>query len=98
MRRVTVSSVSTHCHSGAPRVQTSGTELYWSAMSCALCMSANQVDFPTEIAFHFPGYKNLDKPHILAFPRVLVCLDCGFSQFNLPETGLQALRDGDHAI
>ena len=67
--------------------------LYTVGLSCVLCASANQADFPTEIAIHFSGYKNLDKPVILAFPRILVCLDCGFSQFALPEAELQELRD-----
>ena len=61
-------------------------------MSCALCTSANQVEFPTEMAFHFSGRKNLDRPYIFAYPKVLLCLDCGFSQFTLPETELRALR------
>ena len=42
-------------------------------MSCAACASTNQVEFPTEIAIHFPGKKNLHKPHVLAFPKVLLC-------------------------
>jgi hypothetical protein len=62
-------------------------------MSCALCTSANQVEFPTEIAFHFSGRENLDKPHVMAFPKVLLCLDCGFFQSTLPETELRVLKE-----
>jgi hypothetical protein len=57
-------------------------------MSCHSCSSTNQKDFSSEIMVHFSGLENLDKPAVLSFPRVLVCLECGFSQFMLPETEL----------
>jgi hypothetical protein len=57
-------------------------------MSCALCSSANQAEFPAGINIHFPGRKNLD---VLVFAKVLVCLDCGFSRFTTPETELALL-------
>jgi hypothetical protein len=63
-------------------------------MSCTACASANQVEFPTEIAIHFPGTRNPGKPHVFVFPKVLLCLDCGFSQFTVPETELRTLRQG----
>lgn len=43
---------------------------------------------------HFSGIRNIDKPGVWAFPKVLVCLDCGFSRFTTPETELQALGKG----
>jgi len=52
-------------------------------MACARCDSDNQVEFPSEIAIHFSGRENLDKPHVFAFPNILVCLDCGFSDVSL---------------
>ena len=30
---------------------------------------------------HFPGLHNLTKPSVWAFPKILVCLDCGFTEF-----------------
>ena len=48
-------------------------------------------DFSTEIMIHFSGLENLDKPAVLSFPRVLVCSDCGSSQFTLPETEMSQL-------
>jgi len=62
-------------------------------MSCKACASTNQVEFPTEIAIHVPGRKNLGKPHVFVFPKVLLCLDCGFSQFTALETELRVLRE-----
>ena len=63
-------------------------------MNCTVCASANQAEFPTEMAIHFPNWENLDKPQVLAFRKVLLCLDCGFSQFTVTETELRVLREG----
>ena len=63
-------------------------------MNCSLCGSSNQVEYPAEMAIHFPGRKNLDKSHALIFPKVLICLDCGFSRFTTPETDLRVLGNG----
>jgi len=50
-------------------------------MSCVQCASNNEAEFPTELVFHFPGLQCLDKPGIFLYPRILVCLHCGFSWF-----------------
>jgi hypothetical protein len=63
-------------------------------MSCPLCASGNQGEFGTEMRIHFRGLKNLDKPIAWLFPIPLVCLDCGFSRFTIPETELTSLREG----
>jgi len=63
-------------------------------MACGSCGSQNQTEFGAEICIHFPGLKNLDKPAVLVFPKLVVCLDCGFAQFTLPETKLRLLREG----
>ena len=63
-------------------------------MACGSCGSQNQTEFGAEICIHFPGLKNLDKPAVLVFPKLVVCLDCGFAQFTLPETELRLLREG----
>ncbi len=63
-------------------------------MSCTVCASANQVEFPAEIAIHFSGKMNQNRPHVFAFQKLLVCLDCGFSSFTVPEAELRVLRDG----
>jgi hypothetical protein len=61
-------------------------------MYCASCESSNQAEFTTEIMIHYSGLKNIDKPGVHLFPKVLVCLDCGFSCFTSPETDLAMLR------
>ena len=61
-------------------------------MSCSFCTSSNQTVFPAEIHIHFPGLSNADKPGVLVFPRLLVCLDCGSSSFMTPAPELAELR------
>ena len=64
-------------------------------MSCKSCKSENQSNFNGEIAIHFPGLQGLDKPIVWVFPKLLVCLDCGFTEFAIPETELRQLAEGD---
>jgi len=60
-------------------------------MPCILCKSSNQAEFTAEMMIHFCGRTNIDNPGLLAFPKVLVCLDCGSSRFIIPETELALL-------
>jgi hypothetical protein len=62
-------------------------------MSCKSCKSENQSNFNGEIAIHFPGLKGLDKPIVWVFPKLVVCLDCSFTEFAIPETELRVLRE-----
>jgi hypothetical protein len=64
-------------------------------MSCKACQSANHREFPAEINVHFPGYGNLTKPTVWLFPKLLVCLDCGFTKFVIGEAELRQLRNPD---
>jgi hypothetical protein len=63
-------------------------------MSCLSCKSSNQSEFPAELLIHFEGLKNLDKPGVWVFPRVLVCLNCGFLQSTVPALELASLAGG----
>jgi hypothetical protein len=58
---------------------------------CKACGSDKQAKFTAEIAVHFPGLNNLGKPHVLVFPQILVCLDCGNAGFTVPEGQLRIL-------
>jgi predicted nucleic-acid-binding Zn-ribbon protein len=62
-------------------------------MQCKACGSHNQTEFNAEINVHFPGLKNLDKPAILVFSKLLLCLDCGFTEFTLSESELLLLGE-----
>jgi len=66
-------------------------------MSCRLCGSGNEAEFAAEMIIHFSGLKNLDKPGIWVFPKLLICLDCGFSPFTVPESELALLASGTGA-
>ena len=66
-----------------------------SGSRCRSCQSANKGTFNGEIAIHFPGLEGLDKPIVWVFPKVLVCLDCGFTEFAIPETELRRLGEND---
>lgn len=47
------------------------------------------------MALHFPGLKGLHKPVVWVFPRVSVCLDCGFSEFVVRQQELKVLGTGE---
>jgi len=40
---------------------------------------------------HFPGLKHGADPGILLFPKLLVCSDCGVSEFTVPAKELVSL-------
>jgi hypothetical protein len=61
-------------------------------MSCPSCQSQTRRQFNSEIALHF---ENLSKPHVFAFPMLLVCMDCGFTEFRLQEKDLRELVVGE---
>jgi hypothetical protein len=51
-------------------------------------------NYPAEIAIHFRGLANINKPHVFLFPLVVVCLDCGMAEFAIPERELLQLTEG----
>ncbi len=61
-------------------------------MSCAVCSSLNEAEFPAEMLIHFNGLKHVDRPAVLAFPKILTCLDCGASRFTTTVKELGLLR------
>jgi len=66
-------------------------------MSCNSCHSQYQRNLNGEIAIHFPGLEGLNKPIVWVFPELLVCLSCGFTEFEIPEAQLQELAESDAA-
>ena len=63
----------------------------FSSVECPSCSSKNQCAPNAEIALHFPGLRGLDKPIVWAFPKVLICLNCGFAVFELADAPLKEL-------
>lgn len=64
-------------------------------MSCKSCLSRNISIFNGEIAIHFPGLVGLNEPIVWVFPKLRVCLDCGFAEFQIPEEQMRQLGDPD---
>jgi hypothetical protein len=56
-----------------------------------------QSKFTAEIGIHFPGLKNIDKPVVWIFPKLVVCLDCGTAEFAVAEAELRELAKIDVA-
>jgi hypothetical protein len=62
-------------------------------MSCKVCQSDIQTLFPSELCIHLPGgLEALKKADVMVFPQLLVCLNCGFTEFAVPEAELRLLR------
>jgi hypothetical protein len=64
-------------------------------MVCMACQSALQGEFPAEINIHFHGEENLDKPTVWVFPKLVICLNCGLTEFRISEPELQTLAARD---
>jgi hypothetical protein len=64
------------------------------SMNCRACESANVRAFNAETNLHFPGWRGLDQPSVFAFPRTMVCLDCGHAEFQVADRELQLIRAG----
>ena len=65
-----------------------------SSSPCRRCQSENQNTFTGELALEYRGLEELNKPIVWVFPKILVCLDCGYTQFTVPERELGVLRTG----
>ena len=61
---------------------------------CKSCQSLRHETFNGEIAIHFTGIAGLKKPIVWTFPKLAVCLDCGFTEFVLPQRELHVLVEG----
>jgi len=61
---------------------------------CSSCSSGCQMEFRAEICMHFRGgLQSLDKPPVWAFPKVVVCLDCGSAQFTVAVAELKLIQE-----
>jgi hypothetical protein len=66
-------------------------------MPCKSCGSDKLSKFTGELALHFLGLKDLQKPIVWIFPEVSVCLNCGTGEFVVPERELRELAKGQSA-
>jgi hypothetical protein len=65
-------------------------------MTCKGCNSEKVSVFNGETAIHFPGLEGLRKTIVWVFPKLVVCLHCGFTEFTVPERELQVLQKGSN--
>jgi hypothetical protein len=63
-------------------------------MSCRSCGAENQTKFAGEMSVHVLGLENVDKPVVWVFPKLLVCMDCGFTELTIAEDELRLLGKG----
>jgi hypothetical protein len=61
-------------------------------VACFSCRSENVKAFTSEINIHLPAKANLTKS-VLAFPKLLVCLDCGLADILLSGDELRNLKE-----
>ena len=61
-------------------------------MSCKSCKSEHQSNLTSEVAIHFRT-QGSGQAHRVGVSKLVVCLDCGFTEFAIPETELRVLRD-----
>lgn len=67
-------------------------------MPCRLCQSRHLGRFSAELNIHLSaGLKDLDKPSVLIYPQLVVCLDCGFTEFLIGKAEVPRLRESDYA-
>jgi hypothetical protein len=61
---------------------------------CESCQSEHRETFNGEVAIHFSGLAGLNKPIVWVFPHLMLCLDCGFAHFEVPERERTVLSQG----
>jgi hypothetical protein len=59
-------------------------------MNCPKCQSASVSVIPAEIRLYRNCHRTLSHPPMTPSPDVLVCLDCGWSEFSIPRSWLAA--------
>lgn len=63
-------------------------------MSCKNCASDQQLNFPAELNFTFPGLKRVNTPGVYLPHKVLVCTNCGYAELVIPASKLEQLKQG----
>ena len=61
------------------------------------CASHKKRRFKAEVAIHVPGLEGLNKPPVWVFPELFVCLNCGKTEFFVPNNELRILKKEDVA-
>lgn len=68
------------------------------SMQCKACGSTNQRKFKAEMIIHPIGVITIGKSTaVWAGPELFVCLDCGTSEFVVPEGDIRLLQQAANA-
>jgi hypothetical protein len=59
-------------------------------MQCPKCQSSSVSVLPAEIRLYRNRQRTLSHPPMLPQPDVRLCVDCGWSEFSVPESWLSA--------
>ena len=51
-------------------------------------------DLDGQLAIHFPGRRDPDKPHVLVYSNLKACLNCGHVEFVLSDEQLEQVKNG----
>lgn len=63
-------------------------------MTCKACASENLQELTGELSASFPDIKRSNIQPLYVCQRVVVCLDCGFTELVIPAAELELLRKG----
>jgi hypothetical protein len=59
---------------------------------CRLCASVNLTELDAKVNLHLPHLNGSGMSAVSAFPKLVVCLDCGFARFYLSAKELHLLK------
>jgi hypothetical protein len=59
-------------------------------MTCPKCQSSFLSVIPAEIRLYRNCHRTLSHPPMTPSPDIMVCLDCGWSEFSIPRSWLSA--------
>ena len=63
-------------------------------MACKSCGSEKQQHFSGELSVAFLAVEKLKQAPVYVVQKILVCLDCGYAEINVPTAQLEQLRKG----
>jgi len=60
------------------------------SVTCRKCQSEACTVFPADVRIYINGSRTLSAPPVNPAPNILVCLDCGWSEFSVSPAWLAA--------
>jgi predicted nucleic-acid-binding Zn-ribbon protein len=63
-------------------------------MACKSCGSEKQQYLSGELSVAFPAVEKLKQAPVYVVQKILVCLNCGYTELIIPTTELAQLRKG----